>query len=67
MEGINAVVVGVMIASTFYIMKDISVSELRTISFINVGVILGTFLLLKFTRLPAPFIVLACLLLGFIF
>jgi chromate transporter len=67
MEGINAVVVGVMIASTFYIMKDISVSELRTISFINVGVILGTFLLLKFSRLPAPFIVLACLLLGFIF
>jgi chromate transporter len=65
LEGINAVVVGIMIASTLYIMKDISIIEASTISFINVGVILSTFLLLQYTRIPAPVIVCACLLIGF--
>ncbi|MBC7874643.1 MAG: chromate transporter [Ferruginibacter sp.] len=67
LEGINAVVIGIMIASTFYIMKDISITGLKTVSFINVGVILGTFLLLNFTRIAAPLIVLACLVLGYFF
>lgn len=67
LEGINAVVVGIMIASTFYIMKDISITALQTVSFINIGVILGTFLLLHFTKLPPPLIVAGCLLLGFLF
>jgi len=66
-EGINAVVIGIMVASTVYIMKDISITALKTVSFINVGVILGTFLLLHFTKLPPPFIVIGCLLLGFFF
>lgn len=65
LEGINAVVVGIMIASTFYIMKDISITGMKTVSFINIGVILGTFLLLNFTRIAAPFIVLGCLALGY--
>jgi chromate transporter len=65
LEGINAVVVGIMIASTFYIMKDISLIEAKTVSFVNVIVILGTFLLLNFTRIPSPLIVLGCLLLGY--
>lgn len=65
LEGINAVVVGIMLASTFYIMKDISITGLKTISFINIGVILGTFLLLNFTKIAPPLIVLACLLLGY--
>jgi len=67
LEGINSVVVGIMIASTFYIMKDISFTELKTVSLINVGVILGTFLLLNFTRIASPLIVLGCLLLGYLF
>lgn len=66
LEGINAVVVGIMIASTFYIMKDISLIEAKTISFVNLGIILGTFLLLKYTRLPAPVIVTVCLILGYL-
>ena len=66
-EGINAVVVGIMIASSFYIMKDISIIEPKTISFINVMVIFSTFLLLNFTRLASPIIVVGCLLLGYIF
>jgi chromate transporter len=65
-EGINAVVVGIMLGSTFYIMKDISLIEAKTISLLNVGVILGTSLLLSYTRIPSPLIVAACLLLGFI-
>lgn len=66
LEGINAAVVGIMVASTIYIMNDISITELKTISLVNVGVMLGTFLLLNFTRIAPPFIVLACLLLGFV-
>lgn len=65
-EGINAVVVGIMIGSTFYIMKDISLIEAKTISLLNVGVILGTSLLLSYTRIPSPLIVAVCLFLGVI-
>lgn len=65
LEGINAVVVGIMIGSTFYIMKDISLIEPKTISLLNVAVILGTSLLLTYTRLPSPVIVAACLFLGY--
>ena len=56
-EGINAVVVGVMIASSFYIMRDISFIEPKTVSLVNILVILGTILLLNFTRILPPFIV----------
>lgn len=67
LEGINAAVMGIMIASTFYIMKDISLIEAKTISALNLGVILSTFLLLCYTRMPAPVIVAACMLLGYFF
>ena len=66
LEGINAAVVGIMLASTFYIMKDISFGDWKTISFVNIGVFAGTFLLLQFTKLPPPFIVLGTLLLGYL-
>jgi chromate transporter len=65
LEGINAAVVGIMIASTLYIMKDISLVEAKTVSFINILVIVVTFLLLRFTRIASPIIVVACLLLGY--
>lgn len=64
LEGINAAVVGIMIASTFYIMKDISLVQAKMESIINIAVIIGTFLVLQFTRIPSPIIVLSCLLLG---
>lgn len=70
LKGINAAVVGIMVASTLYLMKDIAIfeeSEAAAISFLNIGVIVGTFLLLLFSRLPAPAIVGICLLLGWIF
>ena len=67
LEGINAVVVGIMIASTFYLMKDISLLDVRLGSLINAIVIAGTFTLLQYTRIPPPFIVIGCLILGSIF
>lgn len=67
LEGINAAVAGIIIASTIYIMKDISFGEMKTISFVNIGAFIGTFILLQFTKLPPPVIVIGCLLLGFIF
>ena len=54
-----------MIASTFYILKDISLIAPTQVSVMNVAVIAGTFLLLNFTRLASPVIVFACLALGY--
>lgn len=67
LEGINAAVVGIMIASTLYIMKDISLAHATIDSLINIGVILSTFSLLQFTRVAAPLIVVACILIGYFF
>ena len=65
LEGINAAVVGIMIASTLYIMKDISLVDTKMTSILNVIVIVATLLLLQFTRVASPLIVAACLLLGY--
>lgn len=67
LEGINAAVVGIMIAATLYLLKDVSIISLNMISLINIAVIIGTFLMLQYSKIPAPFIVLACLLSGLIF
>lgn len=67
LEGINAAVVGLMIASALYVSRDIVITELSAVSYINVIVIVSTFLILQFTKIPAPFIPAICLLLGWIF
>lgn len=67
LEGINAVVVGIMWAASLYLLKDISITALNTVSFVNILVITGTFIALTFTKIPSPYIVLGCLLLGLIF
>jgi chromate transporter len=54
-----------MIASTLYIMKDISLVEARMASLVNIVVILATFLLLRYTRIASPILVAICLLLGY--
>ena len=66
LEGINAVVVGIMFAASFYMMKDVSLVGFDTINFMNIALIGATTLLLLFTRLPAPVIVFICLLLGWL-
>ena len=66
LEGINAVVVGIMVAGTIYMMRDISFIGFHTVSIVNMAVILGTWLLLSFSKIPSPFIVLFCFFLGWI-
>jgi chromate transporter len=66
LEGVNAVIVGIMFAATFYMMKDISLTNINTVSILNLGVIIGTWLLISFSKLPSPVIVLICLALGWL-
>ncbi len=67
LEGINAVVVGLMFGSTAYLLKDIPIIPVTINSILNISVIGGTFFLLLFTKVPAPIIVFICLFLGWIF
>ncbi len=67
LEGINAAVVGIMWAATFYLLHDISIANFKIVSFINIAVIIGTFCLLHFTKIKSPYVVAGCLLLGWIF
>jgi chromate transporter len=67
LEGINAVVVGLMWAATLYLLKDISIIQPNIISLFNILSILGTVCLLQFTKVPSPIIVLTCLLIGWVF
>jgi chromate transporter len=67
LEGINAAVVGIMCSASLYLLKDISITNLKTVSFLNIGVIVCTFALLIFTKIRSPYIVMGCLLLGWIF
>lgn len=68
LEGINAGVVGIMIGSTFFLLKDISidVTDGTVVSFANLFVIIGTFILLSFTRLRPQFVPLFCFIIGVI-
>ena len=67
LEGINAVVVGLMFGSTAYLLKDISIIPVTINSILNISVIGGTLILLLFTKVPAPIIVFICLFFGWIF
>lgn len=66
LEGINAVVVGVMWAGALYLLKGMPLKNMDANVLLGFAVIIATFLLLKFTKLHAPLIVLGCLLLGWI-
>jgi chromate transporter len=65
LEGINAAVVGIMIASTLYISRDISLVDGNVISSLNLIVIVATMLLLRFTKIFSALIVVLCLALGY--
>ena len=67
LEGINAVVVGLMAAAVAYLLHGMSFSISHTSGILTLAVILGTFFFLKFTRIPPPFIVIFCVVLGWIF
>jgi chromate transporter len=67
LEGINAVVVGIMFAGTLYMLRDVALIDMRTISLLNLGVIVSTWALLNYTNLPSPVIALICLGCGWFF
>jgi chromate transporter len=66
LEGINAVVVGVMWAATLYLLKGMRIADFSLHNILSFAVITATFVLLRYTKIPAPFIVIGCLLLGWI-
>ncbi|MBZ5859073.1 chromate transporter [Flavihumibacter profundi] len=67
LEGINATVVGFLVASTLYMIKDISMTEWVDHGWMNTIVMVGTWLMLYYSRLPSPIIVIICLVLGYLF
>lgn len=67
LEGINAAVVGIMAGATCYLIKDTflgSLIEGKLIGIWDLLIVAATFLLLNSNRIPAPLVVLGCLLLG---
>jgi chromate transporter len=65
LEGINSVVVGIMIAAALYMMKDFSAWSWQDLG-LNVAAIVATWALLNFSRLPSPVIVLIWLGMGWV-
>ena len=64
-EGINAVVVGLMWAAFFFLFQSIFSGEWTYISYTGLAVIAATVIVLWYTKIPAPFIVIASLALGY--
>ena len=60
LEGILAASSGMVVAAAFLLFEPLEVS------FLNVSFVLGTVVLLKFTKIPAPVIILGGLLAGFL-
>lgn len=60
LEGINGASAGLVIAGAFLLLEPIEKSPL------NIGIMITTFLILQFTKIPAPFLILIGLLIGFI-
>lgn len=69
LEGINAAVVGLLVAASFYLMKSVSldVTDSSAVPLLDISIIVGTFILLTYTKINAPTIVLVCLILGWLF
>lgn len=65
LEGINAAVLGIMVGSTFYILKDVILFDGSFLGFWNIAIVAGTSLTLIFTRIPAPVLVFICVVLGY--
>jgi chromate transporter len=65
LEGINAAVVGIMLAATYYLLKELHITELNLINSTQIVIIIGTFVLLNYTKIIPPIIVGVCILLGY--
>ena len=67
LEGINAAVVGIMFAAALYLLRVNFIAINLEFSLFSLGVIVGTYFLLSATKLPAPIIVILCVLFGWVF
>jgi len=67
LEGINAAVVGIMMAAILYLLKDVSFISFKAQPLLNIAIIVGTFLTLRFSKAPPPLIVFLCLIIGWFF
>lgn len=69
LEGINAASSGLVVAAALILFDPIGVDvlDIGFLDVLNLSFIIGTFLLLMFTKVPSPFIILTGLLAGFIF
>ena len=70
LEGINAAVVGIMLGAIFYLLKDFCLAQIlenKPDGWLSLIVSIATFFILNKTKIPAPFIVVACLLVGWLF
>ena len=65
-QGINAVIVGIMLASAAYLSKN-EIFSLNYSSIINLLIVLASFILLFKTKTPPSLIVLLCIILGILF
>ncbi len=63
LEGINAASSGLVIAAAFLLFQPIE----QNANVANITILVGTFIILMFTRIPAPFIIIGGLIAGFIF
>ncbi len=64
LEGIHASVIGLMWASGIKLLLPIAKQNTASQNMVFATVIVGTFLLLKHTKIPSPIIVIICLLMG---
>ncbi len=70
MEGLKSAIVGIMLGSVFYLLKDILIQDWKwnaPAGWIDLAVLIGTFFLLIKSKVPPPIIVLGCLFLGFLY
>jgi len=64
LEGINSAIVGIVLASGIILFKTIAFKESLAFEWMHLLVVIITFCLLNYTRIPAPLIVLGWLLMG---
>ena len=67
LEGINAVVVGIMFAAIMYMMKDVFTNANKGEILLDLCVVAGTWVLIRLGKIPSPVIVFLCMILGWIF
>lgn len=66
LEGINAVVVGIMAAAIIYMMKDVVMGADKFLIAQDICVVAGTWALIRYAKMPSPIIVFLCIVLGWL-